>query len=237
MPKIMIFFKISDYIRDFIGLIFPDLCFACSENLMGDEKFICLKCQMDLPETHFSVMEGNPVEQAFWGRVNVAAATALLRFEKGGKVQHLLHALKYKGQTDLGVFMGELMGKSIAHNTRFSSLDAVIPVPLHPRKFRKRTYNQSSCLAEGIASILHVPVREEVLVRKIYNPTQTRKGRYQRWENVDGIFEVKSPETIEGKHFLLVDDVLTTGSTLEASALPLLKVNHTKVSIMTFAYA
>jgi len=228
---------IQNYLRDFTALLFPDLCFACSGPLLGNEKYICLSCEYDLPETHFDVMEGNPIEQAFWGRSRIYSATAFVRFEKGSKVQHLMHALKYKGQKDLGEYMGELMGRSIKDNGRFNTVDAIIPVPLHPKKMRKRTYNQSECLANGIGKILHKPVLTDVLIRKVFNPTQTKKGRYQRWENVEGIFDVPSPEWIENKHLLLVDDVITTGSTLEAAALPLIKITNTRVSVMTFAFA
>lgn len=229
--------RIPIYLHDFTGLLFPELCFACSRPLMGQEKYICLNCELDLPETHFGVMQGNSIEQAFWGRIGIESATAYVKFEKGGRVQHLLHALKYNGQQNLGVYMGELMGHDVRDNVRFNVADAVVPVPLHPKKFRKRTFNQSDCLADGIAKVLGIPVLSSSLVRKIYNPTQTRKGRYQRWENVEGIFEVATPESIENKHVLLVDDVITTGSTLEAAAMPVLKLNQTKVSILTFAYA
>ncbi|MFB6320364.1 ComF family protein [Saccharicrinis sp. FJH54] len=228
---------ISNYLRDFTALLFPDLCFACSRPLLGDEKFICLSCEYDLPETHFDVMEGNPVEQSFWGRTVIFSATAYVRFEKGNKVQHLMHALKYNGQKELGVYMGELMGRSISENSRFNCIDAILPVPLHPKKYRKRTYNQSECLAAGIGNILQKPVLSSVLIRKVFNPTQTKKGRYQRWENVEGIFEVTDPELLQGKHLLLVDDVITTGSTLEAAALPLANIINTRVSVMTFALA
>ncbi|MFC0876857.1 ComF family protein [Saccharicrinis sp. FJH2] len=228
---------ISNYLRDFTALLFPDLCFACSGPLMGNEKYICLSCEYDLPETHFDVMEGNPVEQAFWGRSRIYSATAFVRFEKGSKVQHLLHALKYNGQNELGDYMGQLMGQSIRDNRRFNTVDVIIPVPLHPKKLRKRSYNQSECLAKGMGNVLHRPVLTNVLIRKIYNPTQTKKGRYQRWENVEGIFEVVEPGQLENKHVLLVDDVITTGSTLEAAALPLVGIMNTRVSVMTFAFA
>lgn len=228
---------IATYLKDFANLIFPDLCFACGESLLSYEKFICLHCEYALPKTHFEVLKDNPIEQIFWGRANINAATAFLRFEKGGRVQRLLHALKYHGQQELGVLMGEQMAESIADIRRFSAIDAIIPVPLHPKKFKKRLFNQSECLANGISKVLDVPVLNNTLIRKIFNPTQTRKSRYQRWENVDGIFELQMPKAVSGKHVLLVDDVVTTGSTLEACALPLLKDSTLRLSIITFAYA
>jgi ComF family protein len=236
MIKMKIKFAYS-WIKDVAGLLFPDICPGCGSSLLGNEHLLCLRCKCEIPLTHFDVMEGNPVEQIFWGRVPVKAATSYARFEKGGRVQHLLHALKYRGNKELGVIMGELMGEGIEQNSRFSGCDMVIPVPLHQRRQRWRGFNQSEMLAKGVAKAIQKPLRSDLLVRQVYTSTQTRKGRYQRWENVDGIFNVVNPDDINGKSVLLIDDVVTTGSTLEACASALVKHPGVKVSIMTFSFA
>ena len=172
----------------------------------------------------------------FWGRVHIQYATAFLFFQKGGQVQTMLHKLKYKNQKEIGIGIGKLIGLELK-NTQLSEIDLIVPVPLHKSKYRKRGYNQSELIAIGLAESMGKPVETKILYRAIANPTQTRKHRYERWTNVEGIFAIKNSERIVNKHILLVDDIITTGATIEASASALLNIENVKVSIFAIAKA
>lgn len=225
------------WITDFLNLFFPNLCQACGQPLVKDENIICLSCLYKLPKTNFHMHQENPISQIFWGRVNINTATAFLFFNKGGNVQKLIHQLKYKGNTKTGLYLGEVMGNDLMKSSLFSSIDLIVPVPLHQKKLHKRGYNQSEIIAEGISKAMHLPVDTDSFVRLEHTETQTKKARYTRWENVKDKFGVINPENLEGKHILLVDDVLTTGATLESCAHSLLEVPQTTVSMVTLAYA
>lgn len=226
-----------DLIHDFSCLLFPVVCAACGKALYKSESCFCTSCLYHLPKTNFHLSNDNPVAKIFWGRINIHSATSFYTFNKGGSVQHLIHALKYKGQKNVGRKLGKIYGYELRKNPSFSRADLIIPVPLHAKKLRKRGYNQSACFAEGLAETMHVPVDSHILVRLFESETQTRKSRFTRWKNVEQLFEVKNEQAIANKHILLVDDVVTTGSTLEACAQALLKINGVQVSIATIAYA
>jgi len=198
---------------------------------------ICTDCRFSLPYTDFHLQPDNIVAQQFWGRVKLEAVFALFYFVKGGKVQNLVHALKYKGNKDVGVLLGEMAGSRLAKNEVFKSVDIVIPVPLHKKRLNQRGYNQARCFAEGIARQLNITVETGNLVRPAATETQTHKSRFERFNNMQEVFVIKSPESLEGKHILLVDDVVTTGSTLEACGNQLLKIEGVKLSVATIAYA
>jgi ComF family protein len=202
--------------QHFIDLFYPRLCLACSRNLYAHEHDICWPCLYRLPRTHFHRMADNPLERLFWGRMDVKAVTSLLYFTKSGMTQQLLHKLKYKGMRQVGHKLGRLLGDEMRHSDRFADLHAILPVPLHPEKEKKRGYNQSLVIAEGLAEALQLPALPKALVRPHFTETQTRKGRLERWENVESAFLCTNPATLAGKNVLLVDDVLTTGATLEA---------------------
>jgi ComF family protein len=225
------------YLADFFSLLFPQLCQACSTGLLGHEEVLCTQCLFDLPYTDYHQQPANLVAQQFWGRIPLQAGYALLHFSKGGKVQHLIHQLKYQNMPQIGNKLGYLTGEQLSTQAIYQTLDYIIPVPLHGSKLRKRGYNQSTRFADGIAQAMHVPVAEGNLVRTKATETQTHKSRFSRFENMKEVFAVRYPERFTGKHVLLVDDVVTTGSTLEACALALLKVPGLKVSIATIAYA
>ena len=197
---------------------------------------MCSYCSTHLPYTDFYTYSPNPMEMLFWGRAEIAAATALLYFRKGGGVQELVHQLKYKGQCEIGVHFGRELGITLAENPVLASVDALLPIPLHPGRQRKRGYNQSEAIAEGVAAVLHKPVVTSVLVRQVNNATQTRKGLSERWENVRSIFRLADETALSGKHVLLVDDVVTTGSTIEAAATVLSRVTGVRLSVATLAY-
>ena len=224
------------FINQFFDLVFPRSCAACGVSMVMNEKFICTQCLLELPKTNFHKHKNNPVAQSFWGRVNIEDATAYYFFEKGSKFKNLIHNIKYKGQKELGLGLGKIFGQELKH-TKFGLVDEIIPVPLHYRKKRQRGFNQSERIAKGLAESLCKPLNTKQLYRAKANPTQTNKSRYERWENVEGIFKLKDPESLKGKHILLVDDVLTTGSTIEACAHPILEIEGTQISLAVLAYA
>src|ERR1051326_888561 len=220
-------------LNDFLSLIFPKVCAACGKSLFKSEESICTYCLYHLPKTNFHLYTDNPVVKLFWGRTNIYSASSLYSFSKGSKVQHLIHLLKYRGKKEIGQTIGKYYGKELKVAPMFSSADVVIPVPLHLQKLKKRGYNQSEMFAQGIAESMNAETSGEILIRTFASETQTKKSRFARWKNVEEVFKVILPEKIKGKHILLVDDVITTGATLEACANKILEVPGTKVSVAT----
>jgi ComF family protein len=217
--------------------LFPNLCNACGMHLYGDEKVICLHCLHDLPFTDFHLHQDNLVAKQLWGRLPFEAAMAMLYFKKGTKIQQLIHNLKYKGQTAVGVTLGRLLANKLRESPHYQGIDYLVPVPLHPKKERQRGYNQSSYIADGMAERMQVPVCKNQLIRKRLTETQTKKSRYTRYENMLTVFEVVKPAIFQNKHILLIDDVITTGSTIEACGNSLLKSGVNKLSIASVAFA
>jgi ComF family protein len=228
---------IQEAAGDLFSLFFPNLCLGCGKPLIRGEEVVCSICHFHLPKTYFHNDPENPLNRVFWGRVNIEAVAAYLYFHKGSSVQHLLHQLKYKNRPEIGVRIGKWYGLELRQADVFRDTELIVPVPLHPRKFRRRGYNQSEAFAEGLATVMKAEQETGCLFRKIDSKTQTRKARYNRWENVENIFAVNHPERIKGHHILLVDDVITTGATLESCAHALLAIQGVKVSIATIAYA
>lgn len=224
-------------LKDFISLTFPQVCVSCGKSLYKNEYSICTYCAYHLPKTNYHLDNDNPVAKIFWGRVNIYSAAAFYAFNKGGKVQHLIHQLKYKGRQEVGVSVGKLYGYELMQSDNFKTIDTIIPVPLHPKRQKKRGYNQSDCFAEGLSESMKVEVDYKTLYRGIESETQTKKSRFNRWKNVESIFQLRDLTTLQGKHVLLVDDVITTGATFEACAQVLLQVPDIKVSIVAMAYA
>jgi ComF family protein len=190
-----------------------------------------------MPRTNFHRQKDNPVEKRFWGKADIFRATSFFFFQKGSPFQKLIHDLKYKGNKESGEVLGKYAAADLTENEDFCSVDIIVPVPLHPNKLRKRGYNQSEWIARGMAAVLQKPVDVQNLFRAIENPTQTKKSVYERFQNTEGIFQLKNPQLFENKHILIVDDVLTTGSTLEACALPMKNINGIKISLFTLAVA
>ena len=222
---------------DFIDLMFPNLCVVCGNNLQKNEHQLCLSCLVDIPRTNYHLIEENPIEKRFWGKVPVYRATSYFFFQKGSSFQKLLHILKYKGNKEIGEIMGKYAAVDLLDAPDFASIDLIIPVPLHPKKQKLRGYNQSEWIGKGISIILNKPQDTSTLIRVKENPSQTRKSVYERFENTEGIFKLSDSTILEGKHVLLVDDVLTTGSTLEACILALLETEEIKISVFTLAVA
>lgn len=205
-----------EWLKDLLMLFFPVNCLICSKRLPAPGEVICLSCEQKIPRTGYTRLQKNPVYLGFWGRVAVEHATSLFRFEKGSSYQILLHDLKYRGNKRVGLYLGHLLGYDLK-DTSYAQCEFLVPVPLHPRRKRKRGYNQSELIAEGVSEILHIPVLSSLLVRKFHQGSQTFMGRYERFENVSGSFAIaKKAPSMNGKSILLVDDVVTTGATLEA---------------------
>lgn len=222
---------------DFIALLYPNLCLACSENLPTHKEVICLRCQLELPRTNFHLEQENPFTERFWGRIHIESGASLYHFVKGGRVQELLHRLKYEGKHEIGTKLGEWYGRQLKDSPFFQSIDVIIPVPLHPRKERLRGYNQSAMFAQGLAETMQKPWLKDSLIRKVFTETQTQKSRAERIENVKDVFAIQKSELLKGKHILLVDDVMTTGATLEVCGQKILEVPDTKISMATIALA
>jgi len=224
-------------LKDFFALIYPKICAACGKSLFKNEQDICTFCHFHLPKTNFHLDIANPIEKIFWGRINIYSAAAYYKFGKGGKVQHIMHQLKYKGQKELGITIGKFYGYDLKKSERFNSIDIILPVPLHPKKIKKRGYNQSALFAQGLSQSMNVPANFNVLSRSVNSETQTKKSRFSRWQNVETIFELTNSTDLEGKHILLVDDVITTGATIESCAQTLQQISDVKISVATIAYA
>ena len=224
-------------LQNFISIFYPRSCVACGNALMQNESHFCLSCLMQLPETNYHLMENSPLDNIFMGRVPVEKVSSMLFYKKGNKVQHILHALKYKGDKEVGRFLGEIYGKQLLQSVYYQSVDCIIPIPLHPDKLRKRGYNQSEWIAMGLSRSMNIPYLTEVLLRSEFTETQTKKSRFNRWENVKGVFITADTEKLQGKHVLVCDDVLTTGATMEAAIMKLRKIEGVRVSVATLACA
>lgn len=227
----------SNILSPLIHLFYPHVCAGCGSDLMQDNNLLCLRCVNDLPHTNFAMHANNPVEKIFWGRLALTAAMSEFYFAKGTIIQNLIHEFKYKGNKDIGLYLGAMMGSSLLSNNRFSKIDALIPLPLFADKEFKRGFNQATILCSGISEVMNIPVIKNNVVRKRFTETQTKKHRTERWENVEGSFKVTQPTELKNKHILLVDDVVTTGATLEACGAEILKIAGTKLSIATLAFA
>lgn len=222
-------------LHDLIHLFFPKLCIACNGNLLKNESFLCTGCLLHLPQTRFHQTPQNPLEKIFWGRLPLEQAFAFLHFKKGNAVQHILHEIKYKNNKELAIFIGRYYGSIL--KTAAIKPDGVAAIPLHRNKLRKRGYNQSALIAQGISESLQVADLSDGLQRLKSTETQTKKSRFERWENVEEVFAVTRPEAFEHKHILLIDDVITTGATIEACGKALLQLSGTKLSIAGIAFA
>lgn len=223
--------------KSLVNLLFPRVCAACGDILLEGEDSVCTTCRFLLPKTGYENNPDNPLAQMFYGQMPFNAVMAEFFFSKTGKVQHLIHGLKYHHCRENGIFLGQEIGKSLLKAPDYQGIDFIIPIPLHPKKEKLRGYNQSHVISEGIHEIMNVPIAEKSLVRSVFTNTQTKKSREERYQNVKDIFELKKPEQLQGKHVLLVDDVLTTGATLMSAGKALLHAEGIKISVATVACA
>lgn len=219
-----------------LHLLFPHVCAGCGSDILHEESVLCMRCIDAMPETNFELHPNNPVEKTFWGRLPITGATAQFYFTKESLMQHLMHQFKYKGNKELGMQLGKIMGEQIIKSTRFE-VDALIPLPLFPAKEKRRGYNQATILCEGMAEAMNLPVLDKIISRPQHTETQTKKGRIERWKNMEGKFILSDADAIKNKHLLLVDDVVTTGATLEACGNELLKAENVRLSVATLCIA
>lgn len=220
-----------------VHLFYPRLCEGCSRPLLAAEQVLCVSCALELPETNYHHIADNETALRFAGRIPFVHATSLAYFTNDGLLQHLLHGLKYKGKQEIGYYLGRQLGGCLQKAGWASTIDMIIPVPLHKARQAKRGYNQSRLIAEGINETLHIPVSDNILLRVKDTESQTHKSRTERVNNMRDTFQLKQNDILKNKHILLCDDVLTTGATLEASALALMHEESIKISIVTIGIA
>jgi ComF family protein len=224
-------------IDNLLSLLYPQVCAACGTLLYSHEEVVCLSCRVLLPKTGYEMNENNPVSRIFWGRIPFNTVSACYFFSKQGKIQHLIHELKYKKNTDAGMFLGKEIAKELMQSPLYQNIDFVVPVPLHPKKKRIRGYNQSEIIGRGMVEIMPGKLNNNNLIRSVSSSSQTKKSRFARWENVKDIFVLSRPAEFSGKHVLLIDDVITTGSTIEACGRVLMQAPDIKVSVAAAACA
>lgn len=225
------------FFEDILNIVFPNICCVCDEVLTNNEEVICFHCRSELPKTKFTNLQNNELVERFHGKLKVDFGISYLRFYKSGLAQKLLHQFKYKNYPEVGKLIGNWLGYEMLNNGNISNVDFIIPVPLHPRKERKRGYNQTLFFAQGISEATNIPVQKQNLIRNRYNQSQTHKTKEQRWVSVQHAFKVKNRKIIEDKHILLVDDVVTTGATLEACGNQILQNGAVGLGIATMALA
>jgi ComF family protein len=231
------FENLQQYTTAFGNIVFPNGCYMCDRNLIKGENGICTYCKISLPKTHFQIIEENAVIKHLWGKANIVAATAFLHFIKGSGVQEAIHQLKYKGKKQVGVVLGEWFGHDLIQSEPYASADFLVPVPLHSARFHSRGYNQSEMIANGMSHAMKIPVEKSLLQRGVETQTQTRKHRYERFENMKDVFLHNDDEKFHNKKYLIIDDVLTTGSTIAACAEVLNLLPGAKVMVATLAFA
>lgn len=229
--------SIRKYIDALFNLLFPRSCIICKNSLVQPEEFICTACNTRLPRTNLHLVPDNEIEKRFWGKAEIQRASSYFYYTKGSDFRKILYQLKYRNCKEIGEVMGRYFGRELLSSDFFDNIDIIIPVPLHPKREKSRGYNQSEWIAKGISNATGIPLNTTLLIRTSNNKTQTRKTVFDRWTNVQDIFKVTHPKALEHKHILLVDDVLTTGATLQSCVNTLSIYKDIKVSILTLAIA
>lgn len=220
----------------FLQLWFPHCCLGCSSDYIQKGQLLCGRCIHQLPATGFFDLKANPVERIFYGRLRVENAAAGYYFTKNALIQHLLVQLKYRGNKDVGLFLGRMIGRAMHNSTQYKDIDFLVPLPLNPKKEFKRGYNQAELICRGIQEITGIPILKTGIQRRQFTESQTSRNRINRWQNMETAFEVNEREKLVNKHVLLVDDVITTGATIEACGSYILEIPGTRLSIAAAAY-
>ncbi len=223
-------------INNLLHLFFPHICEGCGTDELNESSLLCAKCFTHLPETGFTGTKGNLVEKTFYGRIKIEHATSAFYFTKDSLIQRMMIQLKYKSNKQAGHYLGKLLGMQLQRCPDYDDIDLIVPLPLNPKKQKKRGYNQAEEIAKGISIVWQKPVITNMAYRQFFTETQTHKNRVSRWQTMDGVFAVKNEQQLTGKHILLIDDVITTGATLEACGKALLNVSGTRLSIASVAY-
>lgn len=228
---------IKEWLENTLHLFYPQLCTGCASDVISRHEMLCAQCLHQLPHTGFQHLPNNPIENIFIGRVPLKAAHSEFYFSKGQLIQHLIHELKYKKNKEIGHYLGQIMGNQLLQSSRFAHLDYIIPLPLYPEKEFKRGYNQAEVICNGISESMQVAVMRNNIIRHRFTETQTKKHRAERWNNVSGSFAIKDNNLLTGKKILLVDDVITTGATIEACCETILLIPAVEISVATLAIA
>ncbi len=220
-------------LTDLLNLFYPRICICCEEHLLDQEQLICLTCRFDLPFADNGDFMTNLTTKIFKGRVPIEKGASFLLYHQTGKTKKIIQHLKYRGKQEIGSFIGIWFGGLLLNSGMFTGIDYIIPVPLHRKKLKKRGYNQLTRFGKELSKVLSISYEEEILHRKSFTKTQTQKKRLDRFKNTESRFVVEQPDKVNGKHVLLIDDVVTTGATLEACCKELLKCGDIKISIVT----
>ena len=218
-----------------LTLFFPKVCCCCGKHLHAKLQHICLSCRNSLPKTNFHLQQENPLQKLFWGRIPFHNVLSYYKFVDSGKIRRLIHHFKYKGMKEIGLTVGNMYGKELMAASSLEEVDCIVPVPLHKKKQKIRGYNQSHFFADGLSQSCGIECYKHAVEKSEHTASQTKKGRYKRWTNVSSSFQIVQPEKLENKHVLLVDDVLTTGATIEACGQKILAVPGTKITVATMA--
>ena len=227
---------LKDLWDDFLSLLFPRICYGCGSHLIKNENIICTECYVIIPRTNYHTVKDNPVEQIFWGRCNIESAAVFSYFNKGSRIRKLIHSLKYNGIKEVGHELGKIYGRALKSSGFLDNIDFIIPVPLHKSRERTRGFNQSETISVGISEATGLPLITNAIKRRAVTSTQTKQSKTERWDNVEGVFALEKPKLLAGKHILLVDDVITTGATMESCVKEILKAEDAKVSLAALAY-
>jgi ComF family protein len=223
-------------LKSLLHLFFPKLCKGCNALLLNNEVVICVKCRHELPYTYQHQIGNNEIIQKFYGILPIEQASAMLYFHTKGIAQELIHNLKYRKQQDIGTVLGTIYAYELINSDKIPKVDFIVPTPIHKKRLQERGYNQVTTFCEALSKELQIPIENELLLRTKYTKTQTKKSKIKRAELLSNVFEIKPKEHHSGKHYLLIDDVITTGATIEACAKVLLKISNAKVSLLAIAY-
>ena len=227
--------RLAKILNDINNILLPKVCFGCNTQITRGERILCAVCRHELPLTDYNYTDPNTVDHIFYGRIPINKAMSFVFFTKNGIVKNLLHYLKYKNQEQIGAYFGDWIGSSLQEEKMLKNVDIVVPIPLHPKKKQKRGYNQVALFAERIAQSINAEYRDDILLKVVNTKSQTKKDRQLRWENAKDIFQLNVQAKKDFTHVLLVDDVITTGATIEAAAQTLFKIEGICVSVLSIA--
>lgn len=227
--------NLTKILNDINRVLLPPVCFGCNAHLIRGEQHLCTVCRNDLPLTDYTFNEENPIDRIFYGRINLKKASSFLFFTENGIVKQLIHHLKYKNQEQIGTFLGDWYGQIVKNDDALGVIDAVVPVPLHKKKLTKRGYNQVANFAKRLAFHLNTDYVDNILIKTANTKTQTTKGRIGRWQSDKALYTLTDSKYFKNKNILLVDDVITSGATMEICSKALQETEGITVQITSMA--